>query len=192
MIAPAASDSRESSVADSIRFYGKFRGTVINNFDPEGRARIQVQVADVSPIPLINWALPCAPVGGLRNGFVAVPNIGSGVWIEFEQGDPDYPIWTGCYWGSSAELPDRRPTLIPGIQTVTIQTLLRNSIVISDLPGPTGGIQIKTATEAKIAVTDLGIEIDNGKGASIKMVGPTILIDANLVSINGTNLTILK
>jgi uncharacterized protein involved in type VI secretion and phage assembly len=188
----AATASRNGSAGDVTRFYGKFRGTVLNNFDPEGLARIQVQVPDISRIPLINWALPCAPVGGLKNGMVTVPNIGSGVWVEFEQGDPDYPIWTGCFWGSSAELPDRRPAQIPGIQTITIQTLLRNSLVISDLPGPLGGIQIKTATEAKIAVTDLGIEIDNGKGASIKMIGPTILIDANIVSINGTNLTILK
>jgi uncharacterized protein involved in type VI secretion and phage assembly len=191
MIAPASASS-SGSTDDVTRFYGKFRGVVLNNYDPEGLARIQVQVADVSRIPLINWALPCAPVGGLKNGIVSVPNIGSGVWVEFEQGDPDYPIWTGCYWGSSAEFPDRRPQQIPGIQTITIQTLLRNSIVISDLPGPTGGIQIKTATEAKIAVTDLGIEIDNGKGASIKMIGPTIMIDATMVSINGSNLTILK
>ena len=59
-----------------------------------------------------------------------------------------------------------------------IQTQLKNGIVISDVPGPTGGILIQTATGAMISVSDTGIIISNGKGATINMTGPTV--DVNL------------
>jgi uncharacterized protein involved in type VI secretion and phage assembly len=188
----AALDRSSSDAEAGVRRYlGKFRGTVVNNVDVKGIARLQVQVPDVSPLPLVGWALPCAPVGGIQNGFVAVPPIGSGVWVEFEQGDPDYPIWTGCFWGSAAEVPSRsKPVTVPLLQSITLQTPLRNSVVISDLPGPAGGVQIRTGTESKINVTDVSIEIDNGKGASIQLVGPVIRINASLVNINNGALTI--
>ena len=87
------------------RFYGKYRGTVLNNVDPLQIGRIQVIVPDVSTILPSSWAMPCAPVAGIQTGVFAVPPIGAGVWVEFEQGDPDYPIWAGCFWGSAAEVP---------------------------------------------------------------------------------------
>jgi hypothetical protein len=61
---------------------------------------------------------------------------------------------------------------------IALQTPLGNGIVVSDLPGPTGGILIKTATNAMISVSDTGIIISNGKGAAINMTGPTV--DVNL------------
>lgn len=183
--------SSRSSINDSSRgtrrYLGKYRGVVINNIDPNGLQRVQVQVSEISPVPLMNWALPCTPVGGPQHGLVTVPPIGSGVWVEFERGgDIDYPIWVGCFWGSSFEVPRRSSSVtnIPFLQSITLQTPLQHSIVISDLPGPLGGIQLTTASEAKIHVTDLGIEIDNGKGASIQMIGPMIRINATQVVIN--------
>jgi uncharacterized protein involved in type VI secretion and phage assembly len=170
------------------RYFGKHRGRVVNNIDPEGMARIQVQVPDISAQPLINFALPCAPVGGMQNGMVAVPPVGAGVWVEFEQGDPEYPIWTGCYWGSRSEVP-RRAVIKPAIDAITFQTKLQNSVIISDMPG-TGGIEIKTTTEAKIHVSDVSIKIDNGKGASIELIGPMIKINAATVDINNSALQI--
>ncbi len=88
------------------RFYGKYRGTVVQNVDPEQRGRIQALVPDVSGLLPSNWAMPCVPFAGKQSGVYVVPQIGAGVWIEFEQGDPDYPIWVGCFWGS-ASLPIR-------------------------------------------------------------------------------------
>ena len=49
--------------------------------------------------------MPCLPGAGINTGVFTVPQIGSGVWVEFEQGDPDRPIWVGGYWGTAAELP---------------------------------------------------------------------------------------
>src|SRR5262245_47966845 len=87
------------------RYFGKYRGTVINNVDPEQRGRIQAIVPDVNSVIPGTWAMPCVPVGGIQMGFFTVPPIGSAVWMEFEGGDADYPIWSGCFWGSAAEVP---------------------------------------------------------------------------------------
>lgn len=162
---------------NSKKFYGKYRGTVVNNVDPLQRGRIQAMVPDVSNVMLSSWAEPALPVGGLQMGIFAVPMIGAGVWIEFEQGDPDYPVWTGCYWGSAAELPALAKMVPPGIPGITLQTPLQNGIVVCDVPGPAGGIMLKSPTGASIIVNDTGIYIQNGKGASIVMTGPTVTIN---------------
>src|SRR5579871_6057307 len=73
------------------RFYGKYRGVVIDNIDPAQIGRIQAQVPDVLGEVPSSWALPCASAAGLQAGCFIVPPTGSQVWIEFEQGDRDYP-----------------------------------------------------------------------------------------------------
>jgi hypothetical protein len=158
--------------------YGKYRGTVINNVDPMQIGRIQAMVPDVAGFVPSTWAMPCVPVAGINNGLFTVPMIGSGVWIEFERGDPDYPVWVGGYWGIAAEVPVLARMVPPAVPGITLQTPLKNGLVISDVPGPTGGILIQTATGAMISVSDVGIIISNGKGAVINMTGPTV--DVNL------------
>jgi uncharacterized protein involved in type VI secretion and phage assembly len=159
------------------KYYGKYRATVFNNIDPEQRGRIMAMVPDVLGITPSSWAMPCLPVAGKQMGAYFVPQIGSGVWIEFEQGDPDYPIWTGCFWGIVAEVPALALTGNPVSPSIVLQTGLQNTIAMSDVPGPTGGILLKSTTGAFILVNDVGITISNGKGAMITMVGPTITIN---------------
>jgi uncharacterized protein involved in type VI secretion and phage assembly len=165
------------------KFYGKYRGTVINNIDPMMQGRIMALVPDVSGIALSSWAMPCVPVAGIQTGMFAVPIIGSGVWIEFEHGDPDYPIWTGCFFGSAADVPALALTVPPGVPGITFQTPLQNGLTINDVPGPTGGILIKSTTGATLIVNDTGIYIQNGKGASIVMVGPSVTVNGGALSI---------
>jgi hypothetical protein len=160
------------------RYFGKYRGTVINNIDPEFRGRIQAMVPDVNAVIPGTYALPCLPVGGHQMGMFTVPPIGAAVWIEFEGGDADYPIWSGCFYGSAAEVPALARIAPPALASVTIQTTLQNGMLISDMPGPTGGIMLKSTTGASIIVNDTGIYIQNGKGASIVMVGPSVTINA--------------
>src|SRR5438270_1659198 len=93
------------SNGESKKFYGKYRATVINNIDPMQLGRIQSMVPDVSNLVPTSWAMPCVPIAGKLSGVYVVPQIGAGVWIEFEQGNPDKPIWTGGYWGIAAEVP---------------------------------------------------------------------------------------
>ncbi len=80
------------------KFYGKYRGKVLDNIDPLFLGRIIAEVPAISG-SLLNWALPCTPYAGFQVGFYAIPPIGANVWIEFEAGDPNYPIWSGCFWG---------------------------------------------------------------------------------------------
>ncbi len=127
--------------------------------------------------------MPCVPIAGLQNGMMALPIIGSGVWVEFEQGDPDYPIWVGCFWGSAAEVPALALATPPATPAITFQTPLQNGVTISDLPGPTGGIMLKSATGATLIVNDTGIYIQNGKGASITMVGPTVTVNNGALTV---------
>lgn len=163
-------------------FYGKYRGVVVNNLDPMQIGRIQAIVPDVTPIPG-SWAMPCVPWAGINTGLFTVPPIGAGVWIEFEKGDPDYPIWVGGYWGTAAEVPLMARAVPPAVPGLTIQTTLKNGITISDTPGPTGGILIQTATGAMISVSDVGITISNGKGAVISMLGPSTDINVGALTV---------
>jgi hypothetical protein len=170
-------------MSEARKFFGKYRGTVLNNVDPMQIGRIQVMVPDVSNVMLSSWAMPCAPVAGINMGVFTLPLIGSGVWVEFEQGDPDYPIWVGGFWGTAAEVPLLSHMVPPAVPGITLQTALKNGIVISDVPGPTGGIQLQTATGAMISVTDIGIMISNGKGAVINLTGPTVDINLGALTV---------
>jgi len=80
------------------RFFGKYRGLVAGNDDPPGRGRLLVKVPAVMGDEPV-WAMPCVPYAGDNMGFYAMPDVGTGVWVEFEAGDPSYPIWVGCFWG---------------------------------------------------------------------------------------------
>jgi uncharacterized protein involved in type VI secretion and phage assembly len=172
-------------------FYGKYRGTVINNLDPMQIGRVQVQVPDVAGLVPSSWAMPCFPFTGKQMGMWAVPQIGAGVWVEFEQGNPDYPIWSGCWFGSVAEVPSLALTALPPLSDVVIQTAAQQTLMLSDLPGPAGGIMLKTAAGAMISISDVGITITNGKGASIMLTGPSVTLTGNPVTINNGALTIL-
>jgi uncharacterized protein involved in type VI secretion and phage assembly len=152
-------------------FYGKYRGTVSDNKDPWMIDRVRAKVPDVMGDQESGWAMPCAPFGGSGMGFFAIPSVGAGVWIEFEHGDPDYPIWTGCFWGSVAEVP---PLLLaPPYKKLMIKTEGGNTLTLDDTPG-IGGISLEASGGAKITVTGLGIEINDGMGGVIKLTGPQV------------------
>jgi len=159
------------------KYYGVYRGIVNENIDPLQMGRIMALVPDVSGDTPTTWAMPCIPIAGREMGTFFVPQIGSGVWVQFEGGDLDRPVWTGGWWGGAEELPPLALAGIPGDANIVIQTTLQNSIVVSDLPGPTGGIMLKSTTGASIIVNDTGIYIQNGKGASIVMVGPSVTVN---------------
>lgn len=165
------------------RYYGKYRGNVINNIDPMFKGRIMCQVPDVLGATPSGWAMPCFPFTGVQMGAVALPAVGAGVWIEFEGGDPSKPIWVGGFYGTSAEVPALANAAPPGVSNVVIQTLGQNTLMLSDVPGPSGGVMLKTTTGATLTMNDTGITFNNGKGAVIAMVG-------NVVTVNGGALTV--
>lgn len=170
------------------RFIGKYRATVIDNADPEQRGRLQLMIPDVfGPIPS-TWAEACVPLAGPTGppmGMYVVPPIGAGVWAEFEQGDLNYPIWSGCRWGGQSDIPSNALAGNPADPNIIIQSLLQQFIMISDMPPSpaTGGIVMQSTTGAMIVVNDSGIYISNGKGASITLVGPTVTINDGALTV---------
>jgi hypothetical protein len=163
------------------KYWGKYRGTVTTNIDPEQRGRIQAIVPAVTGLVPSTWAMPCVPIAGKLEGIFVVPQMGAGVWMEYEDGDPDKPIWVGGFWGLAAEVPTlaMAPPPIPPGQNIVIQTTLQNAVVVSDsAPTPiSGGIVLKSTTGASIVVNDSGIYISNGKGAQITLIGPTVMVN---------------
>ncbi len=158
----------------STQYLGKFRGVVTDNQDPLQIGRVRARVPDVTGDQECGWAMPCFPFGGNGMGFFALPSVGAGVWIEFEHGDPDYPIWAGCWYGTLAEVPPE--LLAPPYKKVLLKTEGGTSITLDDTPG-LGGITLETASGQKITMSATGIEIDNGLGAKISMQGPQINVN---------------
>jgi hypothetical protein len=169
------------------KFYGKYRGTVVNNVDPQLRGRILCTVPAVFGPSLSTWCEACTPLAGPPGppmGVYMVPPPGAGVWVEFENGDPNYPICTGCRFNAG----DPPPLALagnPADPNICIQSLLQHVVMISDMPPTpvTGGIILKSTSGAMIVVNDSGIYISNGKGATITMIGTAINFNLGALTI---------
>lgn len=169
--ARAGEDSADGGVGR--RFYGKYKGVVQNNVDPQKRGRINVTVPDVLGLFTSSWAEPCLPFAGPQMGMYIVPAPGANVWIEFERGDPDHPIWVGYAWGTTAEVPAGALPTTPGTPVVVTETPTKNALVLSDVPVPpmqSGGILLRAGATSYIAVEPAGITI---VGATIRVTGAT-------------------
>jgi hypothetical protein len=150
-------------------FYGKFRGKVSDNKDPLMQGRIRAKVPAVFGDEETGWALPCLPYAGSGVGLFFIPPVDANIWIEFENGNPDYPIWVGGFWGIG-EAP-KMPAL-PDFKVIKTDIA---TITINDLPG-TGGVTIETTNGAKIVMDFSGIELSNG-AASIKLTPASVSIN---------------
>jgi uncharacterized protein involved in type VI secretion and phage assembly len=149
-----------------MQLFGKYRGTVQSNMDPLMLGRVQVSVPAVYGTDPSGWALPCMPFGGSGMGFSALPAVGALVWVEFEQGNPELPIWSGCFWGTPADVP---PILLaPPYQKVLLQTLGGHSVLLDDTPG-VGGITLTTATGETLTMNAQGITLQTGSGFELSL-----------------------
>lgn len=183
---PAQTTTASSPRAGTKAWFGKYRGTVVNNIDPKFMGRLLVTVPDVLGLVPSSWAEACVPLAGPTGtsmGSWFVPPVGAGVWVEFEAGDPSRPIWSGCRWGAPSDPPTLAKAGLPVSPSIVLQTAGQQTLAISDLPGPTGGIMLKSATGATLIVNDTGIYIQNGKGASLVMTGPTVTINNGALTV---------
>lgn len=153
-----------------MQFFGKYRGKVMKNIDPMQLGRIQVSVPAVLGEGTLSWAMPCTPFAGDGVGFFALPPVGANIWVEFEGGDANSPIWSGCFWGSG-EVPAS-----PAMEAKKMIKTKTNTLTIDDTPG-TGGIILETQAGMKISITAAGIEINDGKGGTIKLTGPKVSVN---------------
>jgi len=156
------------------RFFGKYRGLVDSNEpDPTRRGRIKVRVPAVLGEQAV-WAMPCVPYAGKSVGFHMLPSEGAGVWVEFEAGDPSYPIWSGCYWaqGDIAQA-DALPTV----------KFIRTDKLTLRIDDTTGELVIETATGSRITIDPLKIKIE---AIEIRTAAKTrsVSVDPSRVSIN--------
>ncbi|MEM7155280.1 MAG: phage baseplate assembly protein V [Myxococcota bacterium] len=146
------------------RHFGKYRGTVIDNIDPTQQARLLCIVPAFSGMKL-SWALPCVPYAGPEVGFFAIPPIGANVWVEFEGGNLDFPIWSGCFW-EKGELPPEVELSPEDPALVKVWKTPFCTLMLNDTPAE-GGITlsvIDAAVEVPITMTftSAGVEINTG------------------------------
>jgi len=163
-------------MSEGARYYGKYRATVLNNLDPLLQGRIMVQLADIYGLFPSTWATPCIPLAGINSGMIALPAIGSQVWIDFEAGDPEYPIWSGGFWDptSGTMPPLALAGATPATPNIHLQTTTGVSITLSD--NPAQNVLIMTPAGQMIAMGVAGITITNGV-ASIALMGPSVMIN---------------
>jgi uncharacterized protein involved in type VI secretion and phage assembly len=147
------------------RFYGKYRGTVTDIDD--STLRIKAKVPGVLAGQTTGWCMPCVPYAGDSVGFAFLPEVGAGVWIEFEGGDVSYPIWTGCYWRTGEVPSDAKP------KVKTIVTKAGHKILLDD---DASTITITDSNNNKITIESSGIKLERGSNK-------VVISDSN-VSVN--------
>lgn len=171
------------------RHLGKYRGLVVDNADPQQLGRLRARVPSVlGDQAVTGWALPCVPAGGADDqGFLAVPRIGAGVWVEFEEGDLEFPVWVGTFWsspGGSPETPrvpgaDGAAGQIADPSTRTVfKTAKGHSIQIEDADGA-DLVLIHEATHSHtIALDAEGVRVTDGAGNTVALSADGIALTA--------------
>ena len=151
-------------------YYGKYRGFVVDNADPENLGRVTVRVPSVLGNEVTGWALPCAPFGGLDGqGLFLIPEVDAQVWVEFEEGNPDKPIWTGTFWRAGDPPPENAQVAPP--TTRILQTPAGHRLQFDDADGDervtlahTGGSELVMEPDGNLILTNEGgskLTLDN-------------------------------
>ncbi len=147
------------------RFWGKYRGSVVDTSDPLVSGRLLCTV-EALPGMELNWAMPCVPYAGIEQGFFALPPEGSDVWVEFEGGDPDKPIWSGGFWGAAEEplVPEIDPELP---ELVNVWRSKFCTLLFNDIPAE-GGVTLSAIdpvvpVPVTMKMNELGFSITCGE-----------------------------
>ena len=162
------------------RYFAKYRGTVIDNSDPTGRGRLQVRVPAVLG-DLQVWAMPCVPYAGAGVGFYSLPEPGTGVWLEFEGGDPSYPIWVGCFWADD-QLPDESDAQIKIWKTASLTLRLddtNNELLAEAGSGSkvTIAADVKTESGGSAHTVGSGGVVSDGGGGKVEVSAVSVKVN---------------
>jgi len=163
-------------------FYGKYRGKVEQNVDPKNQGRIQVSVRDVLGKGKLSWAMPCVPYAGPGVGFFSIPPKGASVWVEFEGGDQDAPIWTGCFWDTG-----EMPPVVPALPTMRAFKTDSVDLQIVELPGA-GSLKLTVGPPALVVPAKIEI---GATGIKLSFATSTVELSPEGVKLNGSNLVVL-
>jgi hypothetical protein len=177
------------------RYFGKYRGLVDDNADPAQRGRLKVRVpAVLGEVSL--WAMPCVPYAGAGVGLHLLPEPGTGIWVEFEAGDPSFPVWTGCFWGDG-EVPEQAGAALKILKTgshllrlddtadeITIENSSGASIVLSTeiVATANGSVTVgasvtSEAGGAKVEIGAPGITCDSGGTGKVEVTKGGVMLD---------------
>lgn len=156
--------------------WGKYRGLVTRTDDPLHQGRIKAQIPKLFGDYDCNWAMPCSPFAGDHHGLQTLPEPGDGVWIEFEEGDPDKPIWVG-YWWSSNTLPSER---IDGKYTNKRRLLSCPGGIYIEFNSENNTIRITSPSHVTIDSPKVTIASD---GPAIARIGDTVICPAGVGTI---------
>ena len=149
------------------RYYGKYRGTVIDV--DAATLRIKAKVPAVQGGIETGWCMPCVPYAGDGVGFAFLPEKEAGVWIEFEAGYTSQPVWVGCFWSAGQIPPDATPTVKAIVtakgakllfdddaQTITLTDGSNNKVTLSS-----HGITLERGAN-KVVVSDSNVSVNDG------------------------------
>ena len=153
-------------------YYGIYRGIVESVEEGDNLGIISVKIPDVfGPNHTVSRVRPCSPFAGDKHGFVAIPEPGDGVWIQFEAGKTSLPVWIGFWW-ASGEIPEPKGKLVRSFITTK-----GNKFVLDDDADEitllhSGGAEMKmTGSDVTITIGNASIEMSSSE---IKLaVGPT-------------------
>ncbi|MFO1139877.1 MAG: phage baseplate assembly protein V [Paracoccus sp. (in: a-proteobacteria)] len=155
-------------------YFGKYRGKVANNIDPMQRGRMQVEVPAIYGDNRLNWALPSVPFAGSGHGFYMIPAIGTNIWVEFEGGNIDTPIWSGCFW-AEGECPGQ----LPQVKIIKTQA----ATITLDEINPASPVVIETAAGNRITITAQGITLESAGGARVELSGPQVSVNSGALEV---------
>jgi uncharacterized protein involved in type VI secretion and phage assembly len=155
------------------RYYGKYQGQVVDNADPEGRARLRVRVPSIlGPDVVTGWAMPCVPYGGATGqGFFFIPEVEAGVWVEFEGGDLSHPVWVGTFWSKPGGEPEPpKPNDAEGAEIdpqspptrKIIKTLKGHTIQLEDADGDEMILVVEATNKHLLVMNKDGIHLKDG------------------------------
>ena len=156
------------------RHYGKYRGTVANDIDPRQMGRLQVMVPAIYGTNTLNWALPSVPYAGPNQGTYLIPPVGANIWVEFEGGDIDAPIWSGCFWGEGE---------CPGSLPLTRLIKTPAATMTFDEANPAAPLVLETVAGNKVTITATGVTIETSGGGKIEMVGPKVTVNSGALEV---------
>lgn len=161
------------------KYFGKYRGFVVDNQDPDKLGRLKVQIPSVLGETVTGWALPCLPYGGLSDqGLFMVPEVDAQVWVEFEAGDLNLPIWTGCFWRPE-DVPEEAAKDEP--TTRLLKTPSGHRLQFDDASGEEK-ITLYHSAEAQVLMDENGsiaLTDANGSQLTLDVEGGRILIEDN-------------
>jgi hypothetical protein len=140
------------------QFFGKYRGKVVNNLDPDNLGRVKVIVPAVLGAEVERWAMPCVPYAGPGVGLLLIPPVSASVWVEFEGGDAAKPIWTGCFWEAEHGLSDTPAKKVLKTEQITL-------VIDDDSPDGDGSV---TLALGSLGVPSTSIRIDESIKLSVQ------------------------